>query len=484
MGSEWPTTTLGEVASFVNGDRGSNYPKHSDFTESGVPFVNTGHIEPNGTLTNSGMQFISRGKFEQLRSGFLQKGDLVYCLRGSTIGKIARVDLEEGSIASSLVIIRAKEIIDQSFLFYFLYGPTGQELVGQHDNGSAQPNLSVSAISKFPLPLPPLPEQKAIAHILGTLDDKIELNRRMNATQEGMAQALFKSWFVDFDPVIDNALAAGNPIPDELAPRAEVRKKALASSGEPGRTNSTTQQGSVDHPTLSDPKSLFPAAFQFTDEIGWIPKGWAAGTLGNCLAEKGYVRGPFGSALKRGEMKSSGIPVYEQQHAIYGHRNFRYFIDQEKHEQLERFSTKPNDIIISCSGTVGRISIIRDTDPLGIISQALLILRPNLEMIPLEYLISFLSSPLGYESMTTVSTGSVQVNLAKRAIIESIRIPIPPSSVLNLFSATLGSFRSGAEANKSQIESLTNLRDTLLPKLISGELRAPKVEQEVKEVTA
>tara|TARA_R110002096_G_scaffold206192_4_gene392315 strand:+ start:4665 stop:5363 length:699 start_codon:yes stop_codon:yes gene_type:complete len=84
-----------------------------------------------------------------------------------------------------------------------------------------------------------------------TLDDKIELNRRKNAKLEGMAQALFKSWFVDFDPVIDNALEVGIPIPDELSPRAEVRRQALA--------NGTPQQGSIDHPTLSDPKSLFPA---------------------------------------------------------------------------------------------------------------------------------------------------------------------------------------------------------------------------------
>ena len=142
--------------------------------------------------------------------------------------------------------------------------------IGRCWKSSTGSNLQ-KRLKAFKMKLPPLPEQKAIAHILGTLDDKIELNRRMNATLEGMAQALFKSWFVDFDPVIDNALAAGNPIPDELAPRAEVRKKALA--------NGTTQQGSVDHPTLSDPKSLFPAAFQFTEELGWIPEGWEESSL-------------------------------------------------------------------------------------------------------------------------------------------------------------------------------------------------------------
>jgi type I restriction enzyme S subunit len=169
--------------------------------------------------------------------------------------------------------------------------------------GATRNALTKGMIEDFEIPLPPLHEQKAIAHILGTLDDKIELNRRMNATLEEMAQALFKSWFVDFDPVIDNALAAGNPIPDELAPRAEVRKNALASSGEPSRTNGTTQQGSLDHPTLSDPKSLFPASFQFTEELGWIPEGWLSGQLGDIAKARG------GYAFKSNCFLDTGFPV-------------------------------------------------------------------------------------------------------------------------------------------------------------------------------
>lgn len=90
--------------------------------------------------------------------------------------------------------------------------------------GSGVPTLNRNHIHPLPIFLPPLAEQKAIAHILGSLDDKIELNRQMNETLEAMAQALFKSWFIDFDPVIDNALAAGNAIPDEFAERAEHRK--------------------------------------------------------------------------------------------------------------------------------------------------------------------------------------------------------------------------------------------------------------------
>ena len=94
--------------------------------------------------------------------------------------------------------------------------------------------------------------------------------------------------------------------------------------------------------------------------------------LAELLQNKGYIRGPFGSALKRPEMKSEGIPVYEQQHAIYNSREFRFYIDEKKFEELKRFQVKNGDIVISCSGTVGKVTIIKEDDPKGIISQALI----------------------------------------------------------------------------------------------------------------
>ena len=132
--------------------------------------------------------------------GKINPGDIVYCLRGSTIGKTARNHFAEGAIASSLVIVRAKANACQGYLYFYLTSPLGRALVQQHDNGSAQPNLSVETLSKYPLPLPPVAEQLAIAHILGALDDKIEVNHRMNETLAATARAIFQDWFVDFGP--------------------------------------------------------------------------------------------------------------------------------------------------------------------------------------------------------------------------------------------------------------------------------------------
>ncbi|MCD4842961.1 MAG: restriction endonuclease subunit S [Methanosarcinales archaeon] len=151
--------------------------------------------------------------------------------------------------------------------------------------------------------------------------------------------------------------------------------------------------------------------------------------LGDLLGEKGYIRGPFGSALKRAELKNSGIPVYEQQHAIRGDRDFRYYIDEKKYKKLKRFTIETSDLIISCSGTVGRISIIDKDDPKGIISQALLILRPNTEKISSLFLYYFLTSKKGFNELINASQGAVQLNIAPRAVVEKIPVPTPSSEV-------------------------------------------------------
>lgn len=152
---------------------------------------------------------------------------------------------------------------------------------------------------------------------------------------------------------------------------------------------------------------------------------WIEVQLSDILEEKGYIRGPFGSALKRGDMKTKGMPVYEQQHAIYNSRDFRYFIDEQKFAEMKRFQVRSNDLIISCSGTVGKISIIQENDPKGIISQALLLLRANTEKVLPLYLKYFFSSREGYNTIVSRSSGSVQVNISKRNIIEQIPIRLP-----------------------------------------------------------
>ena len=192
-----------------------------------------------------------------------------------------------------------------------------------------------------------------------------------------------------------------------------------------------------------------------------IPKGWVETTLGSVLTKKGYIRGPFGSALKRGEMKEEGIPVYEQANAIYNHRDFRFFIDEEKHQTLKRFTVKTDDILISCSGTVGKTTIIKDADPKGIISQALLILRSDKEKINNKYLNYFLNSREGKSKIINVSHGSVQVNIAKRNDVESVAFYLPTIHEQKSIASILTTFDDKIELLQAQNQTLEATAQTI-----------------------
>jgi type I restriction enzyme S subunit len=197
--------------------------------------------------------------------------------------------------------------------------------------------------------------------------------------------------------------------------------------------------------------------------------GWVTTKLGNVLGSGGYIRGPFGSSLLRNELLTQGIPVYEQQHAIYNHRKFRFYIGSQKHKELERFTVKENDLIISCSGTLGKVSIIKKDDPKGIISQALLILRPDINKIDIKYLYFLLVSPIGFHSIVSVSSGSVQTNIAKRSIIENTDILLPPLLEQRAIAGVLSSLDDNIDLLHRQNKTLEGMAEALWRKMFVEE---------------
>lgn len=191
---------------------------------------------------------------------------------------------------------------------------------------------------------------------------------------------------------------------------------------------------------------------------------WNNTYLSDVLVDKGYIRGPFGSALKRGDMKDNGIPVYEQQHAIYNSRHFRYYIDEQKFNEMKRFQVNTDDLIISCSGTVGKVSIIRSDDPKGIISQALLLLRVDQNKILPLYLKYFFTSRDGYNAIVSRSSGSVQVNIAKRNVIEQIPLMLPKIETQRKIVEILNSIDKKIEENEEINNNLSDLLQAIYQK--------------------
>ncbi|MEI6175915.1 MAG: restriction endonuclease subunit S [Verrucomicrobiota bacterium] len=165
MKKGWEIKTLGDICSFENGDRGENYPSKSVQTRSGVPFINAGHLGESG-IDFSDMNYIPRERFNLLGNGKIQKNDILFCLRGS-LGKFASVgDLNEGAIASSLIIIRPHQAILNEFALAYFQSDLCAEMIREFKNGAAQPNLAGASLKKFVIPVPPLPEQHRIVTIL------------------------------------------------------------------------------------------------------------------------------------------------------------------------------------------------------------------------------------------------------------------------------------------------------------------------------
>ncbi len=176
----WHQLQLGEVAQFINGDRSKNYPSKSFRVDDGVPFINAGHLS-NGDVDLTDMDYITPEHFDRLGGGKVERGDVLYCLRGS-LGKCAVVQsIDRGAIASSLLIIRPSRRIAPRFIYLFLTSPLGARMIAMYDNGSAQPNLSAANVKKYILPLPPLAEQK---RIVAKVDELMALCDRLEAQQQ------------------------------------------------------------------------------------------------------------------------------------------------------------------------------------------------------------------------------------------------------------------------------------------------------------
>ena len=194
----WPTASLGDVATFINGDRGKNYPSKGSFISEGIPFISAGNLS-NGELKPSSFNYISEECFNLLSNGKVIDNDILFCLRGS-LGKFAVVkNIVNGAIASSLVIIRNNQKIDLNFLKHYLGSPLCQREINQFENGAAQPNLSAKDLKNFKIPLPPLTEQKRIAAIL----DKADAIRRKRQQAIQLADDFLRAVFLDMfgDPV-------------------------------------------------------------------------------------------------------------------------------------------------------------------------------------------------------------------------------------------------------------------------------------------
>ena len=426
MASDWLNFSLGEILDITSSKR----IFRSDYCESGVPFYRSKEIIEKSKGNNISTElFISEDKFEAIKNKFgaPEPGDILLTSVG-TLGVPYLVKNEDHFYFKDGNLTWFRNFSDQimpKYLHLWFTSALAKRQIDEITIGSTQQALTISSLKSLMLKVPPLSQQKAISHILGSLDDKIELNRQMNETLEAMAQALFKSWFVDFDPVIDNALAAGNAIPDEFSERAEQRK-------------------AIEKKNNSDIQNLFPDEFEFTEEMGWIPKGWKLINFGEfCDIKKG-------KNITKSTVAEGSVPV------VAGGLNPAYYHNKSNVEGPV--------ITVSASGAnAGFINLYYQDIWASDCSYV------NESMSPFIFTTySFLK--YYQDKVFGLQHGAVQPHVYPKDLSrlnfidsnEGVKIAIEKNLV---------SYYKKVKFNEELIETLTKLRDTLLPKLMSGEVR-------------
>jgi type I restriction enzyme S subunit len=292
-------------------------------------------------------------------------------------------------------------------------------------------------------------EQKSIAHILGTLDDKIELNRQMNATLESMAQALFKSWFVNFDPVIDNAIEAGNPIPEPLQARAE-RRQAL---------------GDQRKPLPEHIQSQFPSSFVFSEEMGWVPEGWEESSVGE-LFDVTMGQSPPGDTYNE---EGEGLPFFQGK-TDFG---FRYPTNRVFCTAPKRLASK-DDTLVSVRAPVGDVNMAAEDCCIG---RGVSACRHKSSGRSFTYY-SMLQLRQRFKVFEAEGTVFGSINQKDFKALPQLSIP---AFLISEFEKYSESFDQKIEVNSDSITCLTDLRDSLLPRLLSGQLRIPDAEKQLAE---
>jgi len=403
---EWASETVESLMAAIIDYRGKTPAK----TTSGVPLV-TAKIIKNGRIKKP-TEFIARADYDVwMRRGLPRVGDVLITTE-APLGEVAQLHSSDVALAQRVILLRGRaDTFDNTFLKFVLQSHPVQVQLRARSSGTTVTGIKQRELRKVTLPVPPLPEQRRIAAILGALDDKIELNRKMNRTLEEMAQAIFKSWFIDFDGVADSEL--------------------------------------VD------------------SELGLIPRGWE-------------VR-PFDDMV---EFVTERVKATKNK-------------DSERYVALEDMLSRSIDLSVFRWGSEVNSSIIRfhKGDILfgsmrpyfhkvglaqfdGITRTTTFVLRP-IEAAYRHFLLMHFASDAVVEFSTAASVGST-IPYIKRDVLGCYQIAVPPSSLAKQFDDLLRPVTTRLKANGQESRTLTDLRDTLLPKLISGEIRVPEAEVEVE----
>jgi type I restriction enzyme S subunit len=426
MTSEWKRVTVSEVCELIV----DCVNKTAPVVEEPTPYkmLRTTNIK-GGRIDREECRRVSKDTFVKwTRRADVRRGDVILT-REAPLGEVGYVDFADTVfLGQRLMQYRANPaLLEPRFLLYSFLSKDLQNQFGAHEgSGSTVSHIRVGDCSKFELSLPPLSTQRAIASVLGALDDKIEVNRRMNATLEAMARALFQSWFVDFDPV-----------------RAKLD----------GR-----------HPEGMDAETaaLFPAEFE-EGALGPIPKGWCAGGIADIAANPRRSIQPSQIA--------SNTPYIALEHMP---RRCIALGDWDESADVAsgKSAFKRGEILFGKLRPYFHKVGVAPFD--GVCSTDILVVAPKSPEW-FGFLLGHLSSDELIQFTDLASTGT-KMPRTNWSDISSFKVALPPKPIAATFKRSIQLMLDRIHANLHESRTLAPLRDTVLPKLLSGELRVGELE--------
>lgn len=457
MANEWCNTTLGRSFQ-IN-------PTRSIRKGQTTPFIPMDILLEHGRAPTQIAEREFTGSGTKFQNGDTLIARITPCLENGKTAFIQSLPKDVVAHGSTEYIVLTGKLghSDNLFAYYVARSPEFRSYaIGHMEGTSGRQRVPSSAVEKFPLVLPPLHEQRAIAHILGTLDDKIELNRKQNETLEAMARALFKAWFVDFEPV--RAKMEGYVGARFIAPNPDDMGADHSGTSHLGAVRSDAVHwgdihlgaghlGAINRAPTGWPKNiidLFPDRL-VESELGEIPEGWKVGTLEELLV------------LQRG----FDLPAKERVAGAYS--IIAASGNNGTHNQM---MTKGPGVITGRSGVLGKVFLeLADFWPL------------NTTLWVKEFRTA--SPCYAYELLCGLglhrfNAGSAVPTL-NRNHVHGLPQIIPSPKCVNAYESVAMSLHQRVREFNEQTHSLTQLRDTLLPKLISGELRIPDAEDFLRE---
>ena len=403
------------------------------------PYVDMSSLNPGYRSVSASTERTFHGNGSRFMDGDTLMARITPCLEN---GKTARYCANDRNTAAhgstEFIVIRGRPgISDSSFAFYMTRSATVRNFaINQMTGTSGRQRVPTESLAHLTVRIPPLPEQKAIAHILGTLDDKIELNRKTNETLEAMGAALFKSWFVDFDPVRAKAEGRSTGLPDEIS-------------------------------------ALFPDSFE-DSELGEIPRGWGIGTISELIDIDPARRLAKGSIAPYLEMKG----VSTSGHTVTGVYP-RKFTSGTKFQFGDTLLAR----ITPCleNGKTALVDFLEEGE-IGWGSTEFIVMCGKKSFHNSFVYCLARSEEFRSHAIRNMVGSSGRQRIPSNTLAD-FQVSLPPNSLVDRFSVLCKSLLEKISKASAESATLSSIRDTLLPKLISGEIRVGEAEKIMEVAT-